>query len=181
MVLLGSRVRSALAAMATMATITAAACSKPLPPELTPKQAKVTSVDLSGFDMRLAMDAFNPNGFDLSIRSVVAHVTVDGNQDLGTVTASQPIRLPAKARATVEVPLNVKWQHVGRLASIAAAGRPLPYAVDGTATIGGERLNVEVPFKLQGVIPAEQIQQATLRSLQGIPGLQGLPGLSAPR
>ena len=97
----------------------AGACTKPQPPQLTPKEAKVTSVDITGFDMRVKMDAFNPNGFALSVRSVVAHVIVDGTQDLGTVTASQPINLPANAHTLIDVPMNVKWKGVGGLASIA--------------------------------------------------------------
>lgn len=160
----------------------APACSKPQPPQLTPKEAKITSIDVSGFDMRVKMDAFNPNGFDLSVRNVVAHVVVDGNQDLGTVTASQVINLPANAHTLIDVPMNVKWKGLGGLAQIAAAKRPVPYTVDGTANVGGERLNVDVPFKLQGTITSAELQAATLKSLQNIPGLQGLPpGLLPPK
>ena len=162
-------------------TIIACACSKPQPPQLTPKEAKVTSVDIGGFDLRVRMEAFNPNAVDLSVRSVVAKVLVDGNQDLGTVTASQPINLPANARTVIDVPLSVKWKSVGNLAAIAASKRPVNYTLDGTATVGGERLNVDVPFKMTGVITAEQLQQAGMKSLQGIPGLQGLPGLLPPK
>ena len=147
---------------ATTIVAVAVACSKPQPPQLTPKEAKVTSVDLS-------------------VRTVVAHVIVDGNQDLGTVTASQPFNLPANARTVIDVPMSVKWKNVGSVASIAAAKRPVPYTVDGTATVGGERLNVDVPFKMSGTLTAEQLQQAGMKSLQGIPGLQGLPGLLPPK
>jgi hypothetical protein len=57
----------------------------------------------------------------------------------------------------------------------------VPYTVDGTASIGGARLAFDVPFKLTGTITPEQLQQAGMKSLQGIPGLQGLPGLVAPK
>ena len=164
---------------ATALVVGLGACAKPQPPQLTPQEAKVTAVDMTGFDMRVKMDAFNPNGFALSIRTVVARVVVDGNQDLGTVTASQPINLPANAHTIIDVPMNVKWKGVGGFATIAAAKRPVPYTVDGTATVGGERLNMDVPFKLQGTITAEQLQQAGLKSLQGIPGLP--PGLLPPK
>jgi len=167
--------------LATTLIAAAGACSKPQPPQLTPKEAKVTSVDIAGFDMRVKMEAFNPNGVDLSVRNVTAHVIVDGNQDLGTVTASQPFNLPANARTVIDVPMTVKWKSVGNLASIASAKRPVPYTVDGTATVGGEHLNVDVPFKMNGVMTAEQLQQAGMKSLQGIPGLQGLPGLLPPK
>ena len=157
------------------------ACSKPQPPQLTPQEAKVTAVDVSGFDMRVKMDAFNPNGFPLSVRSVTAHVVVDANQDLGTVTSTQPFTLAAHAHTIIDVPMTVKWKGIGGLAAIAAAKRPVPYVVDGTATVGGESLNVDVPFKLQGVLTSDQLQQAAVKSLQNIPGLQGLPGLLPPK
>lgn len=177
--------RSFLVAIVSLAAVVASsasvACSKPQPPQLTPEQAKVTAVDMNGFDMTVKMDAFNPNGFELAVQSVVAHVIVDGNQDLGTVTASKPIVLPASAHTAIDVPMNVKWKNATGFATIATSRRPVPYTVDGTATVGGNRLNVDIPFKLQGTITAEQLQQAGLKSLQAIPGLQGLPGLAPPR
>jgi LEA14-like dessication related protein len=172
----------AVVSLASLASLSAFApsfaCSKPQAPQLTPQQAKVTAVDATGFDMTVKMDAFNPNGYELAVQSVVAHVLVDGNQDLGTVTASKPIALPASAHTVIEVPMNVKWKNAAGFAAIAASRRPVPYTLDGTATVGGHSLNVDVPFKLQGTITAEQLQQAGLKSLQGIPGLQGLPGLA---
>jgi LEA14-like dessication related protein len=166
-----------------LVAVALAACQKPAPPQLTPKEVKVTGASLEGLDLRVKMDAFNPNGFELAVRSVVAHIVIDGTQDLGTVTASQPIVLPANAHTLVDVPLSVKWKGVGGLATIAGARKPVPYTVDGTASVGGEHLNVDVPFKLQGVITPEQAAEAAARSIGklGLPGLQGLPGLLPPK
>jgi LEA14-like dessication related protein len=170
--------RGALSVLVVSAVLLAAgACAKPQPPQLTPKEAKVTAVDLTGFDLRVKLEAFNPNGFDLSVQSVVAHVVVDGTRDLGTVTSPFPFNLPANARTVIDAPLNVKWKGAADFASLATSKRPIPYTIDGTAAVGGSSLNVEVPFKLQGVITPEQLQQAGLKSLQAIPGLQGLPNL----
>jgi LEA14-like dessication related protein len=157
------------------------ACSKPKPPELAPKEVTIASVDLRGFDFRLKLDAFNPNGFPLSVKSVAAHVVVDGNQDLGTVTGTQPISLPPNAHTTLDVPLNVKWTNIGTVLTIAAARRPVPFVIDGLATVGGDTLTVDVPFTLRGTMTPEQLQQATTKSIQNIPGLSGLPGLAPPR
>ena len=170
----------ALLLVALAVSIAIAGCAKPKAPQLTPKEVAVTSVDVAGFDMQVKMDAFNPNGFPIAVRSIVAHVIVDGTQDLGTVTASQPITLPANAHTLIDVPMTVKWKGLGGLATLAQARKPVPYTLDGTATIGGESLNVDVPFKLQGQITPEQVQQAALKSLQAIPGLQ-FPALPAPR
>jgi LEA14-like dessication related protein len=162
-------------ALAASLVASVGACTKPKAPQLTPKEAKITSVDLGGFEMRVKVDAFNPNTFPLSVRGITAHVIVDGTQDLGTVTASQPIDLPAGVHTPLDVPMSVKWKGIGGLATIAASKRAVSYVVDGTATVGGESLNVDVPFKLQGTITAEQLQQSALKSLQNLPALQGLP------
>ena len=167
--------------LAALASVGTSGCTKPKAPQLTPKEVAVTAVDIGGFDMRVKMDAFNPNGFDIAVRGIVAHVVVDGTQDLGTVSASQPIVLPANAHTLVDVPMSVKWKGISGLASLAQAKKPVPYTVDGTATVGGESLNVDVPFKLDGKITPEQVQQAAAKSLRGIPGLQGFPALSPPR
>ncbi len=172
--------RFILAVLLGTLAVTNAGCSKPKAPQLTPKEVAVTKVDVAGFDMRVKLDAFNPNGFDIAVRSIVAHVIVDGTQDLGTVTASQPINLPANAHTLVDVPMNVKWKGLGGLATLAQARKPVPYTLDGTANIGGDNLNVDVPFKLTGQITPEQVQSAALKSLQAIPGLQFPPPAAAP-
>jgi len=172
--------RFALAVVILVLAASFGGCAKPKAPQLTPKEVAVTSVDVAGFDMRVKMDAFNPNGFDIAVRSIVAHVIVDGTQDLGTVTASSPITLPANAHTQIDVPMSVKWKGLGGLAVIAQARKPVPYTVDGTATIGGESLNLDVPFKLQGQITPQEVQQAAVKSLRAIPGLQ-FPAPPAPR
>ena len=150
-------------------------CSKPQAPTLVPKEATVTDVSLTGFDMTVKLDAFNPNSFAISVRSLSAHIIVNGNQDLGTVTSNTPINLPANAHTLVDAPLNVKWKGAGTIVQLAQARQAVPYTVDGTATVGGESLNVDIPFKLAGTITPQQIQAATQKSLQGaLPALQGL-------
>lgn len=159
----------------------AGACSKPKAPQLTPQEATITSVDLDGFALRVKVDAFNPNTFPLSVRGISAHVIVDATHDLGIVTASQPISLPALAHTPLDVPMSVKWKGLGALATLAASKRAIPYVIDGTATVGGENLNVDVPFKLPGTITGDQLEQAGLKSLERLPGLQGLPRFAPAR
>ncbi|MBS2015011.1 MAG: LEA type 2 family protein [Deltaproteobacteria bacterium] len=148
-----------------------AGCKKPQPPQLTPKSAKVIAVDLAGIDLRVLFDAYNPNAYDLSVRRVSAHVVVDGKLDLGTVTADQPMSLPAGQRIALEVPLQVRWNGATALAAVGASRRSVPYEVDGIANVGGETLNLDVPFKMKGEITQQQLVNVTLKSLGNIPGL----------
>jgi len=147
-----------------------AACARPEPPTLVAKQATVTGVTLAGVDLRLQVEAHNPNGFDLTARTVTAKVTLDGKYDVGTVTVPSGVTLPAGKSTMLDVPTSVKWTDLSQLVALAAANRPIPFTVAGTAAIGGEKLNVDVPFRIDGTMTPEQLGQAATRSL-GIPGM----------
>ena len=53
----------------------------------------------------------------------------------------------------------------------------IPYVIDGTVNVGGERLNVDLPYSVAGSVTQAQIMQATMKGLSNVPGLQGLGGL----
>jgi len=161
-------------ALVTAFAVAVSGCSKPEPPTLTPKGASVIGVSLAGVNVRLTMEAFNPNRIELSARSVTGNVTLDGKVPLGTVTIPSPVLLPPNARTTLDVPLDAKWNDVGAIATLAATNAPVTYAVDGTVNIGGDRLNVDVPFHMTGTIAHEDIVKATVRSLPALPGLPNL-------
>jgi LEA14-like dessication related protein len=143
-------------------------CKKPEPPKVTPKAATVTKLDPLGVDMVVTLTADNPNGVPLSVRSVSGRVVLDGKLDLGTFDVPSGVALPARGTVTLDVPVRAKWAGVGALASLAATRRAVPYVVDGKANVGGERLNVDVPFRVQGVITDELVAQAAMRSLPGL-------------
>ncbi|MGK3996297.1 LEA type 2 family protein [Sorangium sp. So ce1024] len=156
------------------AAVTLVACSRPEPPTLKPEVAAVTAVTAQGIDLRVRIQAYNPNGIDLSMRSVKANVVLDGKYDVGTVTVPVPLKLTAKAWTPIQVPLSVKWQDLTGLAAMAAQGRGVPYQVNGTVAIGGETLNVDLPFQLAGTITHDQLLTAIGNSLPSL-GLPGLP------
>lgn len=147
------------------------ACSKPEPPTLVPKEAKVTAVGPTGLSLLLRMEATNPNRVTLSAQSVTGKATLDGKWDVGTVTISKPIALPPNVPTMIDVPLTLPWTDLNALGALATAPGPVPYVVEGTVAVGGERLNVNLPFRLSGTITREQIANAALKSLPAIPGL----------
>ena len=151
------------------------ACAKPEPPKLTPKQASVTGVNAATIDFEVEVDAANPNSFAITARTVKAKVTLDGRIDLGEVSVPAGVELPANGTKTVKVPLKAKWSDIGSLAVLGAQNRPIPYTIAGTVAIGSEKLNVDVPFTLEGTIKHEQLVEAAMRSIPAIPS--GLPGL----
>jgi LEA14-like dessication related protein len=161
--------RAALLLLVLALIFATSSCSKPEPPVITPKAATVVSVDLTGMRVVVKVEIQNPNGVDLTVQSVTGRVMLDGKHDLGEVTVERPVTLPAKSTTPLDVPLDTQWRGVGILGMLAASNRAVPYTIDATARVGGERLNVAVPFRLHGVVTAEQLVQATMRSMPQLP------------
>lgn len=162
------------APLLVVTALLAAACSKPEPPRITPKEARVTAVGPAGLDVVVSVEAVNPNRVTLTARSVTGKAKLDGRWDLGAVTMEKPVVLPPGTPTTIDVPMTMPWKDVGSLGVLAASPRPVPFVFDGTVSIGGERLNLELPFSVSGTVTREQLASAALRSLPGLPGLPGL-------
>lgn len=163
--------RSTVLALALAGSVAASGCSKPEPPRITPKEARVRSIGPAGVDLLVTVEAVNPNRVGLSVRSVTGKARLDDRWDLGMVTIAKPIVLPPGTPTTIDAPMTMAWADVQSLAVLAASPRPVPYVVEGTVSIGGERLNVDVPFSLSGTISREDLARAALGSIPAIPGL----------
>jgi LEA14-like dessication related protein len=162
--------RAALAlALVALVALGASACS-PDPPRLTPQIVQVTAVSPAGLNLRVQLDAYNPNSVTLSVRSVSAHVTLAGRIDLGTADLPNGTSLASKAHTPVVFDLNLPWRNAAEVAALAVSQTSAPYLIDGKAKIGGESLNVELPFQLQGTLTREQLLGAGLRGLPSLPG-----------
>lgn len=157
--------------------VSASACQKPEPPQLTPREVVLTALSPTGASFRVKLAATNPNGVQLSANSFKAHLVFDGSIDAGTVDVSTPFALPPKATTELDVPLTLNWQGLSALALRAAQKQTVPYRIDGTVNVGGERLNVDLPYAVQGSVTQAQILAATAQGLQNIPGMPNLPGL----
>lgn len=144
------------------------ACSKPQPPTLAPERATVTSVDAQAIHLDVTLTATNPNGVDLTVRDVTAHVVVAQKIDLGSMTLAQTYTLPAGKATSIDAPLTVPWTEVSAISQLAGAAT-VPFTVDGTVELGGDLLHVTVPYHLAGSMTQQQLLGATLRSL--VPGL----------
>lgn len=147
-------------------------CKKPLPPQITVKSGQITRIDPQGFDVLLHITATNPNSYALSVRGISAEVIVDGRLDLGKVTIDKPVSLPPGQAVPIDVPIASQWKDLPAIATLAASNRAIPYTVKGTVTVGGESLNVDVPYAFDGTITHEQILKAAIGSIPKIPGLK---------
>jgi LEA14-like dessication related protein len=161
--------------LAPLALVALLACEKPSPPTIVPKEARVAAVSPAGIDILLKVEATNPNKYALSAQSVTGKAKLDGKWDLGTVTINKPIALPPATPTMIDVPMTLPWTDVRALGALAAAKRPVPYSVEGTVTIGGDKLNVALPFAMTGTIAHEQIAAAAMKGIPTLPGINLAP------
>ncbi len=145
------------------------ACSTPTPPTLTVKDSKITSMDIAGAVVTADLDAYNPNSFDIVVKSFEGRMVVDGNKDMGAVSLQKPITLTANAHTTVAAPLALKWQDLSPLTSLALSPRAVPYVVSGTAHAGTSSVAIDVPFRAEGSITREQVTSTVAGSLPAMP------------
>jgi LEA14-like dessication related protein len=157
------------AALAFALCAAAGAACTPDPPTLTPQLAQVTDASPAGLGLRIQLDAYNPNSITLAVRSVSARVTLAERIDLGAAELPSGVSLASKAHTPVVVDLRLPWRNAAELAMLAATQPSTPYRIDGTAKVGGERLNVDLPFQLRGTLTREQLLGAGLRGIMGVP------------
>lgn len=141
------------------------ACQKPEPPKVTPRVARVTGVGPGSLELSVDLDVENPNPFPLIARTVTGKLATASGVEIGSGRAEPNGSIPAKGSALVPSQLSVRFSNLAGLAPLALSGQPVPYVFSGIATIGGERLNVEVPFSVKGELTRDQLLGAGLRGL----------------
>jgi LEA14-like dessication related protein len=160
-------VRVVIAALA----LVLGSCSKPEPPRVTPRSIRVATVSPAGVGLALELDVYNPNSFPILAQNVSGTFEIGNGVEIGRGQAQPKSSIPAKGSTVIASQLAVTWTNAGALAPYALSPAAVPYAFRGVAAIGGERLNVDVPFTIKGELTREQVLQAGIRGLGGM----GLP------
>jgi LEA14-like dessication related protein len=147
------------------ALFAASACSKPQPPTITPRSIRVSSVGPAGLTLAIELDVHNPNSFALSARSVEGALEIGTGIEVGNARAAPEAPIPARESAIVQSELRVGISNLLALAPYALQAQPVPYRFRGQALIGGESLNVGVPFELRGELTPAQLLELGSRGL----------------
>jgi LEA14-like dessication related protein len=158
-----------IAAALTLAT----ACAKPKPPTITPKSAQVLAFGATGVTLSVAFDVANPNRFPLAVHAVDGRFALGAGAgvELGKAHAEPASSIPARGTSTVTSQVAVGWTNLAALTPFLLSPAAVPYRFDGTATLGGESLNVDLPFTLTGELTRAQLINAGLSGLSQPAGL----------
>lgn len=146
------------------------ACSKPKPPELKPRSVQVSAITPESVELAVVLDARNPNSFPILASSVTANIALQDGTPLGSGASTEPISIPGDGTAPITAKLAVRFSSGSALLPYAMAMKPMPYRLSGVARIGGEHLNVDVPFTIDGQLTPEQVSVAGLRGASKLLG-----------
>jgi LEA14-like dessication related protein len=154
-----------------LAFVAAGCGARPRVPVVTPQSTQVTGVVSGGLAVRIDLLIYNPNGHDLTVRSMTARVEAQGTH-LGDVEHAHQLNLPAGQNIPFVAEVTVPWGNLPSLAATALLSSGVPYTVRGRVQAVWQSFTVEAPFALDGVIP----QSMLLR----FPGGITIPGFKAP-
>jgi LEA14-like dessication related protein len=146
-------------------------CARPQAPVVTPEVATVTGVSAAGLDLAVSLRVHNPNSFPLSVQAVNGTVWLDGGKRLGVGRAAPGQTLEADRSTLVESALRIAWSDLPAMTDFIGRST-IPYTFKGEVTLGGERLNLTLPFELRGQLTTQQLLSA---------GLRGLPSMVPPQ
>ncbi|MEO8182036.1 MAG: LEA type 2 family protein [Deltaproteobacteria bacterium] len=156
--------RSGFALSLALLLCALAGCAQPQPPAVTPEVARVVRVTREGVELQVTLSVKNPNAFALDAQEVDGTLIVEGGHKLGTGRSRPNHSIPAKGSSSVESHVNIAWDDVPSLQPFLSR-ESLPYTFKGHVTLGGDTLNVTLPFEMQGKLTREQLLQAGLRGL----------------
>ena len=145
-------------------------CSRPEPPRITPRSAEVTSATAEGLGLRVHCLVRNGNSFGLTIQRVSVRLTLAG-RDLGLTELHSALRLPTNTDVPMDIDVRAAWGDLAGIIAISVFNENIPYRLDGSARVGGERLNIDVPFTLESTLPRRILLGAASSVVPGLPPL----------
>jgi LEA14-like dessication related protein len=142
---------------ATVAIAATAACSALgrqafQEPVVQLKDVSVQGIGLTGGQLAVRLNVYNPNGFRLDATRLSYAVNVGDNNAVSLATGTLDSRFTVQSGDSTQVTIPVSFTYAG----IGAAGRQLmqsgavPYRVNGDVTVGTVIGNFTVPYSSTG-------------------------------
>ncbi len=121
-------------------------------PDVTLRQVTVRGVGLTGGNMDLTVDVFNPNGFDLRGTKLQLGFDVEGSH-VGDITYEDEFQVQRGDTTSLVLPLRFNWSGVSSAVRAALSYGDIPYKMRGQATVRTPFGNRVIPFTHEGRAP----------------------------
>lgn len=102
-------------------------------------------------DLRIGLEAQNPNRFDLALRSFEYTVYLN-REEIGSGRLEKEIRIPSLSVTRVEIPLVAKFRNFSGSLKAIITGEDLPYRIEGKADVKTIFGSLNFPFSKEGRI-----------------------------
>lgn len=140
------------------------ACARPQPPTVVPHVVRFSAVSPAGLEFDVQLQVHNPNSFPISAEAVHGILYGAREQKLGQGTSHPREAIPAESTRLVASQIQIGWENLVAVAPLLAAEN-IPYEFRGDVTLGGESVNVTLPFTLSGELTRSQLLEAGWRGL----------------
>jgi len=126
-------------AMCTLVAGTVTACASVgrlafVEPTVGLREIQIAGIGISGGTLNLVLDVYNPNRYAIRGVALATSVAIDGTP-FGRAEMAQPLDIPARDSALVEVPIRFTWEGVGAGARALLQTGSVPYTLDGAVRV----------------------------------------------
>lgn len=135
----------------------------PKTPTLVPQVARVLWVGPTGLRLAIEVDVHNPNSFPIVANAIEGVVELGSGATLGRGLAYPQGTIPAEGASRVITQVDIQWQNLGAFAPFMMSAGPVPYVFKGQALIGGDDINIAIPFQVNGQLTRAEIIAAGIR------------------
>ncbi|MBI5512431.1 MAG: LEA type 2 family protein [Deltaproteobacteria bacterium] len=141
---------------------------KPTLPRLTVRGVDIVEATSAGLHLRTHMVVRNTNAVGLTARSIKLRVTVAA-RDLGETELPNATRLPSEVDVPIDADVTAAWGDLPGILVVTALNQQVPYRLDGTVKVGGEDINLQVPFHVESSFPRQVLLDAAGAAVQRVP------------
>jgi LEA14-like dessication related protein len=113
--------------------------------------------------LAIEVDVHNPNSFPLIADAIEGVIEVGPGSTLGYGQAFPHGTIPADGASRVVTQVDVQWTNIGALTPFLMSPAPIPYIFKGKARVGGDGVNLSVPFEVNGQLTRAELIGAGLR------------------
>lgn len=99
-------------------------------PSLNLRDVAVTALGAEGGSLLLSLDVYNPNRYEIRTNRLHVALEIEG-MHFGGASLERPLRLEARSRTPVQLPLNFTWAAVGAAARGLLARSSVTYELAG--------------------------------------------------
>ncbi len=113
---------------------------------------ELTALDLDGASLKLWLDVYNPNGYELRTTRIEADLDLEDTH-LGSASLEKAIVLAPLAHTVVELPARVSWEGLGAGARALLERGAVDYVLDTRLRVNTSLGNRTVRFRTHGEVP----------------------------